>query len=814
MASIFLGQRSECISSDDPYEQEDQVYGSVYPGQAKAKYKPSRATFHDQVKKTQEVFDDLKRSVIASTKDFENSLAQLSATGERLIKLSAKISSIDFDSAIKLDVGGSILQTSLVTGLAPVLSNLNSDAAEILHEAEYCGLAGLVKAIENKLNGNDNASIENVKEECETALSALIDEARREACENGKKVNSILHSLDANIKVLQETARHHEEMSMKLSNVHLGENVKIDVGGRIFKTSLKTLRREPESFLALMFSDKLPLKKEDDGTFFIDRDGTFLHHILNYLRDGIISEDVIKDYGSQIQREAEFYGLSGLKEQIHSYSHVKLNVGGRDFVVTREVLKQYPESMFERMLSGKVCPFKKRQDGSFHIQRDATNFDHILTYIRSGTLSDDVIEKHGALLLDDAEFYMLACLRERINNYYSVKMLVGGREFVVPREVLMKFPLSLVGKMLKGEEGKYVKRNDGSYVIQRDATNFNHILTYLRSRTLSDDVIEKHGALLLDDAEFYMLPDLIQRINNVKIIIGGKEFAVSSGVLSKFPQSLFGKMTKGEPGTYVKRSDGSYVIQRKARNFNHILTYLRFGVLSDDVIKNNGALLLDDSGFYMLPGLREHVNNYLNVKMMIGGEEFVVRRDVLSEFPNSIFGKMLKGEEGDYVNGNDGSYVIDGDAANFNHILTYLRYWTLSDAVIEENGAFLIDDADFYMLPELRAYINNYHNVKMIIGEREFVVHRKVLIKFQDSLFEKMLKGERGNYIKRADGSYAIDRDAATFNHILTYLKSGTLNDDVIEKHGALLLDDSDFFMLPCLTAYINNYQKVHMIDN
>jgi len=335
----------------------------------------------------------------------------------------------------------------------------------------------------------------------------------------------------------------------------------------------------------------------------------------------------------------------------------------------------------------------------------------------------------------------------------------------------------------------------------------------LRSRTLSDDVIEKHGALLLDDAEFYMLPGLIQRINNVKIIIGGKEFAVSSGVLSKFPQSLFGKMVKGERGMYVKRSDGSYVIQRKARNFHHILTYLRFGILSDDVIKNYGALLLDDSGFYMLPGLREHVNNYLNVKMVIGGEEFVVRRDVLSEFPNSIFGKMLKGEEGDYVNNNDGSYVIDRDPVNFHHILTFLRYWTLSDAIIENHGELLLNDAEFYMLPELRAYINNYFNVKMVINGKEFVVLREVLSKFQGSLFEKMLKGERGNYIKRNDGSYVIDYDATNFDHILTYLKSGTLDDDVIDKHGELLLDDSRFFMLPSLIAYINNYYKVKVID-
>ena len=57
---------------------------------------------------------------------------------------------------------------------------------------------------------------------------------------------------------------------------------------------------------------------------------------------------------------------------------MKLNVGGRDFVVTREVLEQYPESMFGKILFGKQCAFKKREDGSFCIERDGTNFHHVL----------------------------------------------------------------------------------------------------------------------------------------------------------------------------------------------------------------------------------------------------------------------------------------------------------------------------------------------------------------------------------------------------------------------------------------------------
>ena len=755
MASALLESNSELSSADEPVEHEDKVDSSLNAGETKAevKCKNSSGSVHDQIKKTRDVYDVLKNSVIESTKVFENSLVQLNAKEQRLIKLSTKISSVNVESAIRLNVGGIIYQTSLETlskypgsllaemfsekfdlkqgkdgsyfidrdgshfrhilnylrsGTVPAISTLNADTKEILHEAEYYGLVGLVKAINSKLDGNENNSSEAVQEECESAVSAMVNEARTEVIETGKKLNSFLNLLESNIKVLDDGARHHKEISMKLSNVHFSENIKIDVGGRIFKTTLKTLRRESESVLAIMFSEKFDLKREEDESFFIDRDGALFHHILNYLRDGKISEEIIEEYGSQIQVEAEFYELSELKKQIHNYNHIKLNVGGREFVAMREVLKKYPESKFRKMLSGEKCIFITRQDGSFHIERDGTKFQYILEYLRCGTISDDVVEKHGALLVDDAAFYNLPSLIERINNYHNVKMIIGGQELFVSRTVLNNFPNSMFGKMLKGERGNYLKRNDGSFVIQHGATNLNNLLTYLSSETISDDVIKNDGALLLNDAEFYMLPDLMQRIDNyynVKLIFGGQEYVESRKVLLKFPNSLFGKMLKGEEGHYVQRNDGSYIIQYHPKCFYHILAYLRSETLSDDVIGNDGALLLEDAEFCMLPGLIQRINNYHNVKMIIGGKEYAESREVLRKFPNSMFGKMLKEEEGDYVKRNDGSYVILRDATTFIHILTFLRSGTLSDDVIKNYNALLLDDAEFYMLPDLKRKI-------------------------------------------------------------------------------------------------------------
>jgi len=699
----------------------------------------------------------------------------------------------------------------LRSGTVPLPSILKTESEEILHEAEYYGLVGLVEAIKMKLNKDDDRNSENVREEGEIAASEVVNETRNKLCATEEKLRSFLNLLDANLKVLDEANQHHKEMSMKLSHVHFGENVKINVGGRIFTTSLKTLRRESESFLALMFSEKYDLKK-DDGSFFIDRDGSFFHHILNYLRDGKVSEYVIEDYGPHLQKEAEFYGLSALKEQIYNYNHVKLIVGGRDFVVNRVVLKKYPESMFGRMLAGEECAFKQSQDGFFYIERDGTNFNHILEFLRCEHVSCDLIEKCGKSLYGDAVFYMLPRLVEQIQNYHNIKVEIGGKEFVLSRKMLKSFPESMFGKIVGGEEGDYIKRRDGSFVIQRDGKHFHHILNYLRSGTISDGVIEKHSELLLSDADFYMLPGLTERVNdyhNVKMNIGGRKFVVCRRILNKFPDSLFGKILAGEEGDYVKRDDRSYYINRDGSRFQHIVDYLKSGKLSDNIIEKYGGTslqspsLFSDADFYMLPGLTERIHDYHNVKMTISDKEYVVSRKVLGKFPESMFGRMLAGMEGGYVRRIDGSYFIQHDGANFNHILTYLRSGTLSDGVIEKYGSLLLDDAEFYTLPGLKERINNYYNVKMIIGTKEFVVNRKVLGKFPESLFGRMLTGEKGDYIKINDGSYYILRDGDRFSYILRFL-NGEVNEVNVDLELARSLhEDASFYGLPDFSRLI-----------
>jgi len=61
--------------------------------------------------------------------------------------------------------------------------------------------------------------------------------------------------------------------------------INLSVGGSHYTTSLDTLLSDPESMLAAMFSGLHGAKPDENGRYFIDRDGTHFRYILNYLRD-------------------------------------------------------------------------------------------------------------------------------------------------------------------------------------------------------------------------------------------------------------------------------------------------------------------------------------------------------------------------------------------------------------------------------------------------------------------------------------------------------------------------------------------------
>ena len=68
----------------------------------------------------------------------------------------------------------------------------------------------------------------------------------------------------------------------------------------------------PGSMLHAMFSGRFDTKPSEDGSYFIDRDGTHFRYILNYLRTGQLTfpkDEIIRE---ELLTEAEFYQVEGM----------------------------------------------------------------------------------------------------------------------------------------------------------------------------------------------------------------------------------------------------------------------------------------------------------------------------------------------------------------------------------------------------------------------------------------------------------------------------------------------------------------------
>ncbi|AJF97821.1 BTB/POZ domain protein [Pandoravirus inopinatum] len=101
-----------------------------------------------------------------------------------------------------------------------------------------------------------------------------------------------------------------------------GRIVRLDVGGRRFKTYASTLRACPDGMLARMLDSGFNAPETHDGCLFVDRDPQYFAHILAYLRcvaGGGTSSLSLPDNADALEAiadEADYFGLTSLSDDI------------------------------------------------------------------------------------------------------------------------------------------------------------------------------------------------------------------------------------------------------------------------------------------------------------------------------------------------------------------------------------------------------------------------------------------------------------------------------------------------------------------
>jgi len=127
-----------------------------------------------------------------------------------------------------------------------------------------------------------------------------------------------------------------------------GSRVQLDIGGHMFTTSKATLQQVPDTLLSSMFSGKYTLQPSNDGSYFIDRDGTHFLWILNFLRDpASIKLLTDKSILSKVLLEAKYYKIAPLVAVIDLKLHLQavLHISNIDVYspTDGEILKERPD---------------------------------------------------------------------------------------------------------------------------------------------------------------------------------------------------------------------------------------------------------------------------------------------------------------------------------------------------------------------------------------------------------------------------------------------------------------------------------------
>ena len=197
----------------------------------------------------------------------------------------------------------SMLQTSVAASIKEMAEGVMQNAHSVLKEKE------------TQLSTTQRAA--EVKLEEVNAKDKFLDEKARQFARQEELLRIDREKLAQETEQFQAKQKEFQEELERMESLHKIQEskIKLDIGGCTYTTSIQTLKRDPDSMLAAMFSGRHELKQEADGSYFIDRDGTHFRYILNFLREGQVDPSVLpNDVGNmkELLREAKYYQLNGL----------------------------------------------------------------------------------------------------------------------------------------------------------------------------------------------------------------------------------------------------------------------------------------------------------------------------------------------------------------------------------------------------------------------------------------------------------------------------------------------------------------------
>lgn len=98
-----------------------------------------------------------------------------------------------------------------------------------------------------------------------------------------------------------------DEVSNGVFSTEKMDPVVLEVGNHVYKTTVATLKKIPNTYFSAMMSGQYPLVRQPDGSFFVDRDGKHFGSILSFMRSGYLAKPQDRVERKELLLEAEYY---------------------------------------------------------------------------------------------------------------------------------------------------------------------------------------------------------------------------------------------------------------------------------------------------------------------------------------------------------------------------------------------------------------------------------------------------------------------------------------------------------------------------
>jgi hypothetical protein len=210
-----------------------------------------------------------------------------------------------------------------------------------------------------------------------TKARGVLEEAERRRAEGlaklaEERVKGLAEVAEERAKGLAEVDARRAELRGEVAAMQMHQaahegRVELNIGGFRFETSVQTLRRVPHTFFDAYFSGRYAQDVCADGSIFVDRDGEHFRHILEYMRDGVVS---VAEPGARpsisllraLKREFGFYCIELCVEQpMEPYQReVALVMEGKHGGSVLASMKRYDFSSGQRSLAAAMSTTRRR----------------------------------------------------------------------------------------------------------------------------------------------------------------------------------------------------------------------------------------------------------------------------------------------------------------------------------------------------------------------------------------------------------------------------------------------------------------------